>query len=92
MKILRFCIDQWLRLSAWWQRRREIYESLGERLERQRITHQREADDLRAQLAIEQKNAEFLALINAKHRAMIEAEIALHKRLEADALGKAPQK
>lgn len=92
MNSLRWFADRWLVFSLWWQHRRELLEALRAAHLREKAALQQEINDLRTQLAIEKKNGAFMALVIAKHRAIIEADIALQKRYEADALNVTPKK
>lgn len=91
MKVIRWFVDCYLNFGIWLARRREMHEAREDRFDRERKSLQRDNDDLRGQLAIAQRHAEFVTKINARHVAMIEAEIALSVRLKADAIGTTPQ-
>lgn len=92
MRILRWFVDTWARFQNWYASRRDTIAGLQAEIERLKADHRREVDDLRGQLAIEQKHSEIFAKLNSVHVSLIEAEIAIQKRREADALSVTPKK
>lgn len=85
MKVLRWFVDIWIRLSNWYATRREATERYEARIEHLTRTHRLEVLELREMLVIKDKQIKILALAHEQHRSIIAADMALNARTAADA-------